>query len=87
MTTLVKLRPHLDAPDGLIDGQPAQQVLAAVLVDGVRMLVAECRGSFPTADDPVLVRLLTELPAIASRPGSQLERVEAALVAHKRQGR
>ena len=78
--TLVKLRPHLDQGDGLIDGQPAEQLLAAVLVDGVRMVVAEARGGFPTEDDPVLQRLLVELPEIAARPASQLERVEQALV-------
>ena len=79
-TTLVKLRPHLDRADGRIDGQPAEPLLSAVLVDGVRMVVAEARGGFPTADDPVLARLLTELPALAARPASQLQRVEQALV-------
>ena len=35
------LRRHCDSSDGLIDGQPGEQVVTAVVVDGVRMLVAE----------------------------------------------
>jgi hypothetical protein len=30
LPALVKARPHLDRPDGLIDGQPGEQTLAAV---------------------------------------------------------
>lgn len=39
---LARLRPHVDRPDGLIDGQPAQQVLVGVIGHGVRMLTDAC---------------------------------------------
>lgn len=77
---LTRLRPHLDRPDGQLDGQRAEPLLHAVLTDGVRMLIAEARGGFPRHDDPVLAALLTELPAIAGSAASALDRVQAALV-------
>ena len=77
---LARLRPHLDAPNGLLDGVDAEAAVTNVITDGVRMVVTTCRGGFPGADDPVLVALLAELPAIAALPLSQLERLEQALV-------
>lgn len=77
---LARLRPHVDRPDGLIDGQDAEQVLAGVVVDGVRLVVGQARGGFPAVDDPVLVALLVELPAVLSRPQGELARLEAALL-------
>ena len=77
---LARLRPHVDRPDGLIDGQAAEQVLAGVVVDGVRLVVGQARGGFPAVDDPVLVALLVELPAVLSRPQGELARLEAALL-------
>jgi len=41
---LVKLRRHLNRPDGLIDGQDGELVLAATIIDGVSMLVRESAG-------------------------------------------
>ena len=74
------VRPHLDAPDGLLDGADAEAAVSNVIVDGVRMAVAQARGGFPSADDPVLVLLLERLPAIAALPVPQLARLELALV-------
>jgi hypothetical protein len=77
---LTKLRPHLDRPDGRIDGQPGEPTLAAVIIDGVRSQVAEAAGGL--ADDDVrLVRLVTDLQEIAARPVSQHARLEAAFLA------
>ncbi len=50
---LVKLRPHLDRPDGLIDGQPAEPTVQAVVVDGVLSLICQARGGI-SDDDPLL---------------------------------
>ena len=47
------LRPHLDRPDGCIDGQPAEEALHGVIVDGVCSLVAEAAGGLAD-DDPRL---------------------------------
>jgi hypothetical protein len=77
---LGKLRPHVDRPDGLIDGQPGEQILPAVLIDGVRTLVAEAAGGLPD-DDLRLVRLDKDLHDIAARPVPQLARLEAAFLA------
>ncbi len=49
-----RVRRHLDQPDGLIDDQDAEQVLTAVLVDGVLSLTAQARGGY-AHDDPGLV--------------------------------
>jgi hypothetical protein len=77
---LTALRPHVDRPDGLIDGQPAEQVLAAVIVNGCRMLVAEAWGGV-AEDHPALRRLMQDLAEIATRPVPQLVRLEAAFLA------
>lgn len=77
---LVRLRPYVDRADGLIDGQPAAEVLGGVVLDGVRLVVAQARGGFPTLDDPVLQQLSVELPEIAARPTSDLARLEAAFL-------
>jgi hypothetical protein len=74
---LLKSRPHLDRADGLIDGLDAEAVLQGVCVRGVRALLAE-QGA--PADDPELVQVRAELESIVSGGGSQLDRLEAALV-------
>jgi hypothetical protein len=73
------LRPHVDRPDGLIDGQPGEEVVGAVVIDGIRMLVAEARGGL-SDDDPLLARLGQELTEVAERPTTQLARLEAGFL-------
>jgi hypothetical protein len=81
-TALLKARPHLDRADGLIDGLDAEAVLQGVCVRGVRNQLAE-QG--PPADDPDLSRLTAELEALHRGGGTQLDRLEAALVVFARQ--
>lgn len=77
---LAALRPHLDRPDDLIDGQPADEALYGVIVHGVRGQCAQARGGYPSESDPELVALIQQLLAIYSAPTTQLARLEAALV-------
>ena len=76
---LVQLRRHLDRPDGLIDGQPAEPVLTAVIVDGVLDLLCQARGGLADTD-PLLHLLHARLRAIAAAPQGELARLEQALV-------
>jgi hypothetical protein len=76
---LTALRPHVDRPDGLIDGQPGDEVLPAVIVNGITQLVCEAKGGLAD-DDPRLVRLIEELAAIAAEPVAELRRLEAAFI-------
>ena len=78
-SALTKLRPHLDRTDGLLDGQPADLVLAAVICSGVLGLVCETRGGIADTD-PRLGRLVAELAQIADRPDTALARLEAAFL-------
>lgn len=76
---LAKLRVHCDRPHGLIDGQPGEAVVTAVVRDGVLQLLAEAAGGLPDHD----LRLLADqavLHEIASMPISQLARLERAFV-------
>jgi hypothetical protein len=76
---LAKLRRHVDRPDGLIDGQPADQLLIGVIGHGVRHLIGQHLGGL--ADhDPRLTALLGDLAAIVDAPVSELSRLEAAFV-------
>lgn len=77
--TLGSLRPHVDRPDGSIDGQPSDDVLPAVIVDGIVSLVGQARGGLAD-DDPALLRLMAELSEIAAQPLSELRRLEAAFL-------
>lgn len=70
---------HLDRADGRIDGQPGEQVLSNVIVEGVLQLLAEGVGGFE-ADDTMFDRLLTDLVAIVQLPLAQLARLERAIV-------
>jgi hypothetical protein len=74
------VRGFLDRPSGLIDEQPAQEVLAGVIVRGVCDLYGEALGGLADSD-PRLRRLHAELVEILHRPASQVERIEAAFVA------
>ena len=76
---LVKARPHVDRPDGLIDGQPAEPTIRAVVVDGVRSLVCQARGGLAD-DDPLLRSLHEALEAIAASSRSELDRLTDAFV-------
>ena len=76
---LAKLRPFVDRPDGLIDGQPGDEVVSAVVTDGVRGAVCQALGGL-TDDDPRLLELEHELSEISCWPTSQLSRLEAAFV-------
>jgi hypothetical protein len=76
---LVKARPHVDRPDGLIDGQPAAPTMQAVVVDGVLSLVCQARGGL-TDDDPLLTWLLQQLQTIADQPRSELDRLTDAFL-------
>jgi len=76
---LDRVRRHLDRPDGLIDDQPAEQVLRAVIVDGVLTLVAAARGGYDDTDDE-LRALGCELDAISATPTTGIARMEAAFL-------
>jgi hypothetical protein len=76
---LAKLRPLVDRPDGLVDGQPGDQVVTAVITEGVLDAVCQALGGL-AADDPRLVELSDQLSEISCWPTSQLARLEAAFV-------
>jgi hypothetical protein len=81
--TLAQLRPHLDRPESLIDGQDAQPVLAGVIADGIVDLLGEALGG--PADGTPAAELLDEAAAELSEIAwqtqtSQLDRLERALV-------
>ena len=89
---LDRVRRHLDRPDGLVDGLPGEEVLRAVVVDGVSQVLAEARGGYRTADeglsregvdegedDPRWTAVRDELEAVAALPCSQAARLERAL--------
>jgi hypothetical protein len=76
---LGRLRPHVDRPDALIDGQPAKDAMDGVIVHGVLGLVCKAFGGLAD-DDPRLDALLADLVDIAGRPVTELARLEAAFV-------
>src|SRR4051812_22020539 len=76
---LTALRPYVDRPDGCIDGQPSEEVLPAVIVDGITQLVCQAKGGLPE-DDPRLMSLIEELASIAAQPVAELRRLEAAFI-------
>lgn len=76
---LGRLRRQVDRPDGLIDGQPAEQTLRAVVVDGVLSCICEAHGGL-RQDDPRLDDLNARLTDIAGRPTSEIARLEACFV-------
>ena len=79
IAALVKVRPHVDRPDGLIDGQPAEPTVRAVVVDGVLSMVCQARAGLAD-DDPVLGSLVEALVAIAGSSASELGRLTDAFV-------
>ncbi len=76
---LTRLRPLVDRPDGLIDGQPGEQTVTAVVLDGVSDAVLQSLGGLPD-DDSRVSELLATLSEISCSPTSQLARLEAAFV-------
>ena len=77
-TALARLRPFLDRPDGMVDGQPAEQALTGVVVHGVASVVAEARGG--CRSDEEALALHAELAAVLASPEGELRRVEAAFL-------
>jgi hypothetical protein len=78
-TALSRLRPLVDRPDGLIDGQPGEDAVTAVVVDGVRGAVCQALGGLEDEDRRV-AELVAQLSEISCWPTSQLARLEAAFV-------
>ncbi len=78
-TALGKVGRFLDRPDGLLDGQPQEQVLQAVLLRGLPDLIGEALGGL-AQDDPRLSELTGELTQICFEPVPAVARLEAALV-------
>jgi hypothetical protein len=81
-TAMQKVRPYLDCPDGLVDGLPGEQVVTAIVGNVVDQV---CRDRFGlSCEDPSQAALLLELQqataAIIGCGGSQVARVEAAMV-------
>ena len=76
---LVKLRALVDRPDGLIDGQPGEPAVTAVIVDGVLGHVGQYLDGVDD-DDPPILELHAQLSEISCWPTSQLARLEAAFV-------
>ena len=75
---LDKVRRHVDRPDGTIDGIPSDQVIRAVVIDGVLDRVCEARGGL-TDTDPLLASLHERLTGIDLLAASELGRLEQAL--------
>jgi hypothetical protein len=77
---LLQVRPHLDRPDGLIDHQPGEQVVAAVVDDVVDLV---CRDRFGLDQtDPAqaaeLAGLQEQTATIHTGGGTQQDQVEQA---------
>ena len=87
-TALAKASRFLDRPDGLVDGQPQEAVLQALIVDGVRQLALQTVGGVPDLvgpdgerqHDPRVVALVDELQTVADGAGSGRERLERGLL-------
>ncbi len=73
---LGKISHYLDRPDGLIDGQPAVELIGAV-VDNVVDLVARSRGGLPD-NDPLLLEVLGATARIVETGSSQHDQLEQA---------
>ena len=80
-TMLRRCTPHLDRRDGLIDGQPGEQVMEAVLRHVVTLLCRDLQGLHD--DDPRLAVLLAQARSLAEQAtqqgSSQAARLETAL--------
>jgi len=74
-----RLRRFVDQADARIDGQPGEQALTAVIVDGTTLLIGEAHGGLAD-DSPTLVGARASLQEIAARPATQVARLEAAFL-------
>lgn len=84
-TSLMKVRVHLDRPDGLIDNQPGEETIAAVVTEVIELVCKDRYGlAVDPAENPEQAALLAALEAavqqIRTQGGSQLDRYENALV-------
>ena len=75
---LTRLERFLDAPDGLLDGQPQQLVLHSVLTSGVRPLICRSRGG--SIEDAGLQALIAELHDVAESGGPAVAQLEGGLL-------
>jgi hypothetical protein len=75
---LRRLTPHLDRPDGLLDGLPAEAVVAAVVRNTVPLVAGARLGLRP--DDPRLGALLARTEQIIASGDSEAGKLEAAFV-------
>jgi hypothetical protein len=73
---LRECRPYVDRPDGLIDGQPGEPLIAS-LVGNVLDLVCRQHAGLDD-DDPVALELDQRLGTILAEGGGQLHRLERA---------
>ena len=73
---LRKVGPHLDRPDGLIDGLDGTEVLQAVVMNVVEIVCRELHGL--VEDDPRLTELIAQGHAILGTAPSQAAAFEAA---------
>ncbi len=70
--------PHLDHNDGLIDGQPGDLVLNAVIGNVATLICRDLQGLHD--DDPRLEPILDRARALLALEGSQATRLEAAVL-------
>ena len=76
LAAIRRCRQHVDQPDGLIDGQPAGEVIPAVVGHVVDVV---CQHLFGLSDDdPRLQELLTDSQAIVDQGGLDLLMLEQA---------
>lgn len=73
---LERLRPHLDRTHGLIDDQPAEQVIPAVVRNVVEQIAQQQLGL--RDDDPLLQSLIAQTDAIAEAGSTDLLQLEQA---------
>jgi hypothetical protein len=71
------LRRHVDRPDDLIDGLPAEPTIHAVVIDGVLSQICQADGGLDDTD-PRVRQWYQQLSEIAGRPGGDLARLDAA---------
>ena len=66
-------------PDEFVDGQPGEETITALVVDGVLTAVCQARAGLDDSD-PLLAELLGRLEAVAGRATRQLDRLTEGLL-------